>query len=321
MHVDHDRKFCHICPRGCQVNRIDTTGFCGVGRSIRLANVSLHFGEEPIISGTRGSATFFFSGCTLRCAFCQNWQISHHYQGRDITIEALADLFLTVAQCGAHNINLVSASQFTPNIIQAIHIVRKQGLAIPFMWNCGGYDNIQTIDQLKSAGISIFLPDLKFLTAKDSAYFSLAKDYPLIATQAILRMMESSPLQYDKDGLLKSGVIIRHLVIPGRLDITQQVLRWFNTHAKGKALLSLMTQYTPVSIPGEKRPTPQRHLTESEDAKLLNMLEELPIDDGFYQDLMIDNNWLPDFVHKNQPFHQNLARTIWHWNNNISSST
>ncbi|NIZ47412.1 4Fe-4S cluster-binding domain-containing protein [Entomospira nematocerorum] len=319
MQTDSHAEPCNICPRGCHTNRIDERGFCGVHRSIRLANISLHFGEEPVISGTQGSATFFFSGCTLRCAFCQNWQISHHSQGRDISCETLAELFFIAEQRGAHNINLVSATQFTPDIIKAITIARERyTLTIPFMWNSGGYDSIQTIDQLKAVGVSIFLPDLKFLNSQDSAYFCLAKDYPTIATQAILRMLEDNPPSYNTSGLLQHGVIIRHLVMPGRLDITFKVLQWFKTYAQGKAILSLMTQYTPVNIPNEQRVIPQRHITAQEDAELLKMLEKLQIDDGFYQDLIIDNKWLPDFSHQTAPFHNKLAQTIWQWNNIVS---
>lgn len=305
---------CKHCPRHCGVNRNDKLGFCHSPNQIILHTVSLHFGEEPIISGKSGSAAFFFSGCTLRCAFCQNWQISHHIRGKALKPSQLAELFMQAQQAGAHNINLVSATQYYQAIIIAIEQAHDMGLHLPIAWNSGGYEQVETIEALKAVGVNIFLPDFKFLDAQLANHYTLAVNYPTLASQAILAMVQDNPLTFNAQGMLESGVIMRHLVLPDALENSKAVLQWFAKELKGRALLSLMTQYTPVHIPNEQRSIPMRGLTEQEEIDLIHILQELEIDDGFFQDLLEeDNQWLPNFEHKKNPFSEQLAKSLWHW--------
>jgi putative pyruvate formate lyase activating enzyme len=307
---------CKHCPRHCGVHRETTRGFCRVASAIQLASVSLHFGEEPILSGTSGSAAFFFSGCTLRCAFCQNWQISHFASGRSLSIAELATLFLLAQKSHAHNINLVSGTPFYPDIIQALLLAKSKGLHLPIMWNTSGYETLEAIEQLKEAGVSIFLPDLKFVQADIASYYTLATDYPQVAMAAITKMMQDNPLRYNEQGMLIAGVIIRHLILPTHIENTKGVLQWYAREAKGQALLSMMSQYTPVYMEHEKRSIPNRFLSLEEEAEVLEFLREYDIDDGFFQDLIWQSDWLPDFSNKQNPFSEKLAKSLWHYADN-----
>jgi putative pyruvate formate lyase activating enzyme len=301
---------CLLCPRACAVDRTrGETGFCGETRAVRAACACLHFGEEPPVTGAGGSGTVFFSGCTLRCRACQNCQTSHEGFGAELSEKGLADVFLRLQREGAGNVNAVTGTHFVPEIITAWQAARSRGLVIPLVWNSSGYETVDAVGML-APHVSFFLPDLKTLDPALAAFWFKAPEYPRVAAQALLAMAEARPLERGPDGLPIRGVIVRHLVLPGRIDATRQVLAWFSERLAGRALLSLMSQYTP--IPGQPVEPPfDRRLTRGEWDEALAALEELGIEDGYVQELAPDAEWLPDFT-RERPFSAGLSRMVWH---------
>lgn len=309
---------CKLCPRNCLVNRLaGEKGFCGESSGLRVASASIHKGEEPPITGAGGSGTIFISGCTLRCSFCQNGQISHNAMGSIIDTKLFASICLELQKAGAENINLVTGSHAVPALHAGLREAKTQGLSIPILWNSSAYEESWAID-FGADQIDVYLPDLKTLDSRISQRYFNAPDYPEKATAAIKRMIQHKNLRYsasrsDPDiQILQSGTIIRHLVLPGSLESTKAVLEWFAEHAKGKALLSLMTQYTPVPTVGSQLPS-ERYVEQGEYEQLLRWLEDYDIEDGFYQELVSSSDWLPDFNKKN-PFSSELSIPVWHWN-------
>jgi putative pyruvate formate lyase activating enzyme len=328
---------CKLCPRNCSINRsANLAGYCGETAELKIAAATIHRGEEPPITGIGGSGTIFVAGCTLGCKFCQNWQISQNGMGRLINIDEFSRICLDLQDAGAENINIVTGSHVIPSIAAGAKLARQRGLFIPILWNSSSYENVSALELLKDT-VSVYLPDLKTLDNNISKLYFNAEDYPETAQAAILKMMDFQHLQFGKvrtekslgkhipqpdemnhETVLLSGVIIRHLVLPGHLESSRKVLRWFADHALGKALLSLMMQYTPVyQNENEQRKSdaakiPSRYVNEREYETVTGWLEEYGIDDGFYQELVPDNDWLPDF-NKHNPFSSELSRTIWHW--------
>jgi putative pyruvate formate lyase activating enzyme len=251
----------------------------------------------------------FFTGCTLRCEFCQNWQISRCGMGAPLSVDDLAALFLGLGQRGAENINIVTGTQFFPTILEAFARAGARGLRLRLVWNSSGYETLQTIAAV-APSTSFFLPDLRTMDEDLSRRYLRAPDYPRRATAAVLAMAEARPLSWDGDTLV-GGTIVRHLVLPGSLSDTRSVLTWFREHLYGKALLSLMFQYTP--IPGRGLPAPfNRMASRAEYEAAIGILAELGIDDGFYQEPIPDNGWLPDFT-RPRPFSSGLSQMLWHW--------
>ena len=296
-------KNCRICPRACGVDRFaGSKGYCGEDSRLRLAFAGLHSGEEPPLSGSSGSGTIFVSGCNLGCGFCQNRQISSHnaeeHLGRVVSTEEFAAICLELQKRGAQNINIVTGSHAVPAIAQGLDAAKTAGLRIPVLWNSSGYESIETLEIL-AGRIKTWLPDLKTLDDKLAGKFLNAKDYPQAAVRAIKWMMETSP----------GDVIIRHLILPGCLDSTRSVLRWFADKAGGRAQLSLMSQYTPMS--GDTN-APERFLSEREYETVLGWLGEFGIEDGFCQELVTGSDWLPDFSRAN-PFSSGLSVPVWHF--------
>lgn len=236
---------CTLCPRNCKADRSQTVGLCGVEDKIKVAKAYLHLWEEPCISGENGSGTVFFSGCNLKCCFCQNYEISHQTRGREITTEELSDIFLKLQDKGAENINLVSGTQFVPQIISALDRV-KHRLDIPVVYNTGGYEKAETIKLLEGY-VDIYLPDLKYFSPELSMRYSKAEDYFQHASKAIVEMYSQQPkLVYEGD-MLKRGLIIRHLVLPKCRHDSMRVLEWIYENLPEKSyLISLMSQYTPA---------------------------------------------------------------------------
>ncbi|MHC6203518.1 radical SAM protein [Breznakiellaceae bacterium SP9] len=301
-------KHCSLCPRNCGVNRLsasDQKGYCRESRDLRLAAAGLHKGEEPPITGSGGSGTIFVSGCNLGCSICQNYQISQQGMGRTVEKDEFVQICLVLQAKGAENINIVTGSHSIPQIASAICHAKEKGLTIPVLWNSSAYETTETLDLLRDC-IGIYLPDLKTLDPLVAKTFFNAPDYPDFAQKAILKMLDTKTLAYKdtENTVLRSGVLIRHLVLPEALDSTRTVLRWFGEHAQGRALLSLMTQYTPVNNGG-----PNRYLNENEYDTVLQWLSEY---DGFYQELSPKNDWLPDFTRLN-PFSSDLSLGVWHW--------
>jgi putative pyruvate formate lyase activating enzyme len=272
---------CRLCPRDCGANRnLGERGFCGESAGLRLAAAGLHFGEEPPITGAGGSGTIFVTGCNLRCSFCQNYQISQAGLGSEVTPAGFADICLQLQNAGAENINIVTGSHAVPGIIAGLEAAKAGGLRIPVLWNCSSYENAGTL-ALLNPHIDTYLPDLKTLNPDTAGTLFAAPDYPEKASAA---------LEY----LLSTGkpLLIRHLVLPGLLEDTREVLRWFAEKAAGRAQLSVMTQYTPVNrkLNTGMRLAP-RYVNESEYAAVLAMLEEFGIEDGFYQELETGSDW------------------------------
>lgn len=242
--MNYDFTSCTLCPRKCGADRVNGTGFCGVGDKLRVAKAYLHMWEEPCLSGTNGSGTVFFSGCNLRCRFCQNYKISAESFGAEITVERLAEIFLELCDKGAHNINLVTPTHFVPQIISALDIAKPR-LNIPVVYNCGGYESAETLKMLEGY-IDIYLPDFKYGDNEIAQKYSAAPDYFRVCTAAIEEMLrQTGAPRFDGD-LLKRGVIIRHLTLPThRFDsvrVLEEIKRRYGTE---NVLLSLMSQYTP----------------------------------------------------------------------------
>ena len=307
-------KNCHLCPRSCGVDReAGQRGYCGETAALRIAFAGIHRGEEPPITGTGGSGTIFISGCNLGCTFCQNYQISSGVplcskeerkaaMGRVVETTEFAYICLALQDKGVENINIVTGSHAAPAITAGIREARKQGLCIPVLWNSSGYDGEETLSLLEDI-VDLYLPDLKTLYSGFAAKFFNASDYPEHAKAAILKMMENKALCFKKStGSMVSGVMVRHLIIPGHLENTRQVLVWFKDNCAGRALLSLMTQYTVTDT----------FLSKAEYEAVLNMLHEFKINDGFCQELVTGTDWLPDFRRQN-PFSSELSVPVWHW--------
>ena len=282
---------CYLCPRKCGVDRSGALSFCGVPEELRVSRVSKHFYEEPCISGSRGSGTVFFSGCVLSCVFCQNKPISRQGLGEDISVRRLSELFLELQSSGVHNVNLVTPTQYTAKICEALARVKGE-LKIPVVWNSGGYESVGTLKQLEGL-VDIYLPDLKYAESRLAKSLSAAADYFPRAKNAIREMVrQTGPVQWEGDKIVK-GVIIRHLILPGHVDNSLKVLDWIgSSFAPGEVLVSLMRQYTPMgNLPA---PLDRRVTDEEYDAVLswmyLNDLE------GFTQEAeAADSVFIPDF--------------------------
>ena len=235
---------CNICPRNCNVDRTSQMGFCSVDDSIRVSKAMLHHWEEPCISGENGSGAIFFSGCNLRCCYCQNYKISTQTFGKDITIEHLANIMISLQEQGANNINLVTPTHYTDKIIQTLDIC-KHKINIPIVYNCGGYEKLDTLKELRNY-VDIYLTDFKYYSSEMSKMYSKCEDYFKVTSKAILEMYHQQNELVYKDNILQKGLIIRHLVLPtGRHD-SISILEWLSNNLDvSKFLLSLMSQYTP----------------------------------------------------------------------------
>ena len=271
---------CHLCPRRCGAVRTEEEGFgrCGMPWLPVVARAALHFWEEPCISGRRGSGTVFFSGCPLGCVFCQNGRISRENFGKTVTVERLREIFLELIGQGAHNINLVTPTHFAPAIRRAL----AEPLPVPVVWNSGGYERVETLRTLEGR-VQIYLPDLKYADSALAAACSGAPDYFDVARAAIREMVrQTGPCVFDGEGLLRRGVVIRHLMLPGALENTRRVMDWVaGAFPPGTVLFSLMSQYTPQ--PGAEGML-RRRVTGGEYRAALRYMENVGITAGYRQD-------------------------------------
>jgi putative pyruvate formate lyase activating enzyme len=296
---------CTLCPRNCGIDRTGASrGSCGQGSIVRAACAVLHRGEEPPVAGSRGSGALFFTGCPLGCGFCQNIQISSEGYGADISIPQLAQIMLDLQREGAESINLVTASHFAPSVVSALELCGS-ALHLPVVWNSSGYETPETLELIKPV-VNIHLPDLKTLSPSLASKLFKAADYPQTASKAILSMVESHPLRWSGERLVQ-GVIMRHLVLPGLFKESEAVLRWFAEHLAGKALLSLMVQFVDVKSPAALH----KGISERAYYRLLELLDELGIEEGFIQEPGDELPWIPDFTRRN-PFPEEYARPVWH---------
>lgn len=305
----------------CRVDRTrGEKGFCRAGSETLLSCAVLHGGEEPPVTAAGGSGTLFFAGCTLQCSFCQNHQLSRGMMGSGISDEELARIMVALQEAGAENINFVTASHFIPAIKTASGIARKEGLSIPLLWNTSGYETENSLEILGSF-IDVFLPDLKTLNPSLSSRLFRARDYPVYAARAVLKMAEMKKTDFtliENEGIIRSGVIVRHLVLPGELSSTDEFLKWFAENLMDKAILSLMFQYEPLGSEGEA-PLPLRRVSQEEVDAVYEMLDLYEIDDGFIQETDEETQWLPDFENI-IPFPGSAKSPVWHWKKGFSAS-
>lgn len=275
---------CRLCPRRCGVDRIaGKTGLCGETAVVRAARAALHMWEEPVISGDHGSGTVFFSGCSLRCIFCQNRAISADGFGRPVTVQQLADIYLSLEAQGAHNINLVTASHFLPHIISSLQLAKSKGLTLPIVYNSGGYESAESL-RLLDGLIDIYLPDFKYLSPALAGRFSHAPDYPEAAQKALAEMVRQTGRPVMINGLMQRGVLVRHLVLPRRTHEAMRILDYLYGAYSNNILYSIMGQYTPPSFPLEP-PELNRRLLRREYEAVIEHALSLGIQNGYYQQL------------------------------------
>lgn len=290
---------CTLCPLKCKVDRTNNkVGICGQTDQLKVAWVGLHKGEEPPISGTNGSGTIFFSGCSLQCPLCQNIQISNSKNpvGKNISPNELVDLFFELQDSGATNINLVTANHFIPSVVKALQLAKEKGLHLPVVYNSSGYEDLNSF-KLIEPFIDTFLIDLKTLNKDVAKKFCNKEDYPIYALEL---------LDYLYTNQSKT-TIVRHLLFPEELEATKEVLRYFGQNYRKKFLLSLMVQFiSPVD-------KVQSGVSDDTYQQLIDLLEELEIEEGFIQEVGDESMWLPDFTKEN-PFPKEFAKTIKSFN-------
>lgn len=275
---------CRLCPRACGVDRLaGRRGWCGAGALARVARVALHHWEEPVISGTRGSGTVFFSRCNLRCLFCQNHEISWGGTGREYGDAELARAFLDLQDQGAHNINLVSPTPYIPQIAAALRLARREGLVLPVVYNTNAYETPAAL-RCVAGLVQIFLPDLKYADDGLATEYSEGEGYFTAATAALRTMRGLAPEDRFAEGVMTDGLLVRHLVLPGQPGNTRKVLRWLGGEFGPATLVSLMAQYTPV-FRARSHPILGRRLRAREYEQALADLEEAGLENGFCQEL------------------------------------
>lgn len=287
---------CSLCPRMCRTDRDVTTGYCGVKNTLRVARAALHFWEEPCISGEEGSGAVFFTGCNLRCVFCQNYHIARAEQGKEITTERLAEIFLELQEQKANNINLVTGTHYVPQIVEALQSAKKQGLQIPVVYNCGGYERTETL-QLLEGLVDIYLPDFKYMDSQRAGKYSHAKDYPEVAKAALAEMVRQQPeAVFDERGLMKRGIIVRHLMLPGGIKDSKEVVRYLYETYGDQIYMSLMNQYTPLAHV-EAYPEINRKLKKFEYDRLVDYAIALGVENAFIQEgETAEESFIPAFT-------------------------
>ena len=289
-------KECRLCPFKCGVNRLEgKKGRCGCDDKLRIALASLHYYEEPCISGKNGSGSVFFTNCNLKCKYCQNYEISQLQKGKEITIEHLAEIFLKQQEKGANNINLVTPTSYVYQIIGALDIAKKNGLTIPVIYNTNGYENTETIQLLKGY-VDVYLPDLKYYSNELAKKYSGVDNYFEIATEAIKEMYDQvgCPV-FNEEGIIKKGVIIRHLVLPNHILNTKHILKWVKENMPKDTYISVMAQYFPTYKAKEDELI-NRKLTKKEYKQVEEYLYSLDLENGYMQELgEHEEEYVPDF--------------------------
>ncbi|HLO28539.1 MAG TPA: radical SAM protein [Anaerolineales bacterium] len=294
---------CECCPRVCRANRLDgKVGVCRIPVDIRVSHIGLHFGEEPPISGTRGSGTIFFAGCNLRCVFCQNYQISQefqHYRTRTLTTDELAAEMLRLQDKGAHNINFVSPSHMIFQMADAIQLAKDKGLSIPVVYNTSGYDSVDALRQIRGL-VDVYLPDIKYLDDGLGKRFSAVRDYADIIPGVLREMLDQvGHLEMDEEGIAVRGLLVRHLILPGCLENSRKCLR-FLADLSPDIFVSLMSQYAP-QYKADRYPQINRTLKQAEYDKITEYALDLGLENAFVQELESQEQCLPDFA-QDSPF-------------------
>ena len=273
-------KDCTLCPRECHVNREEKKrGYCGMDSRIYAARAALHMWEEPCISGEKGSGAVFFSGCGLRCIFCQNREIAI---GKEISVEKLGEIFLNLEKQGAANINLVTGAHYVPQIREALGIAKEKGLSVPVVYNSSGYEKVETLKLLEGY-VDVYLPDFKYMEASLAEAFSNAPDYPERAKEAIEEMVrQTGNCVFNEEGYIEKGTIVRHLILPGHTVNSKKVLDYLHNTYENKIFISIMNQYTPVYEQKIYKEL-NRKVTEREYKKVLDHALEIGVENGFWQ--------------------------------------
>ena len=275
---------CDLCPHACGVDRLaGELGLCGGGKLPRIASASVHRGEEPPISGSRGSGTVFLSGCTLNCRFCQNFPISQLRNGSDLSVGQLADKMLGLQLKGAHNINFVTPSHFTPQILAALYLAQRKGFTLPIVWNSSGYERLDTL-QLLDGVVDIYLPDMKYASELQALELSGAAGYPALNRLALGEMLRQvGHLQCDPEGIAVSGLIVRHLVLPQGRAGSAETLAWIAANLGAETHIALMSQYFPAHLAPET-PGMEQRVTSEEYGAAVEALESNDLENGWVQD-------------------------------------
>lgn len=275
---------CMLCSRNCGVNRNNNElGFCKMGKDLMVARAALHFWEEPIISGEKGSGTVFFSGCNLKCVFCQNFQISTNNFGKKITTERLSEIFLELQSQGANNINLVTPTHFIPQIIEAITLAKAKGLNLPIVYNSSGYEKIETIKLLKGY-IDIYLPDFKYFDDRYAIKYSKCPNYFEYASKSIAEMIsQTGKPVFNSEGLLVKGTIVRHMMLPGLLEDSKKIIHYLVENYNDNIFISIMNQYTPTNNI-QKYPEINCTVSNEEYDSLIDYAIDIGIKNGFMQE-------------------------------------
>lgn len=286
---------CGLCPRGCKVDRsLGKTGYCGQSEDIYIARAALHMWEEPCISGKNGSGTVFFSGCPLRCVFCQNRNIALGNVGTKISVERLSEIFLELQDKKAHNINLVTPTHYVPQIVKALERSKKEGLTIPIVYNTGSYEMVDTIKKLEGL-VDIYLPDLKYKSSDLSKSYSNAPDYFEVASKAIEEMVRQVGEPVFDDDMLTRGVVVRHMILPGSTKDSKEIIKYLLDTYKERIFISIMNQYTPM--PGlDDYPLLTRKVTKREYDKVVDYGISIGLENGFIQEgETCLESFIPDF--------------------------
>ncbi len=282
--MNKELECCTICPHNCKINRTKNPGRCKSTDKIKIALYSIHNFEEPCISGEKGSGTIFFSNCNMNCVFCQNYEISQFGRGKEITIEELANVMIKQQERNVQNINLVTPTSYALHIVEAIKIARKKGLKIPIVYNTNGYESVETLKLLEGY-VDIYLPDLKYYYDDLAKKYSKVDNYFEIATKTIQEMYRQvgAPV-LDENGVMKKGLMIRHLILPNEVQNSKKVLKWIKENIDSNVYVSIMAQYFPT-YKAKEIPEIARKITKEEYEKVENYLYELDLENGYIQEL------------------------------------
>lgn len=308
--VSYLKEGCRLCPRSCGVKRADGhTGFCGVPSDLYVARAALHFWEEPCISGKSGSGAVFFSGCPLRCVYCQNFELAHARAGIRVTPSRLAEIFLELQDQGANNINLVTPTQYTFPVIESVQKARNSGLHIPIVYNCSGYESVGSLRLLEGI-VDIYLTDFKYIDSETAQKYSRAADYPERVKEALEEMVRQCGTgrnvctsghsacgqELDENGIMQKGVIVRHLLLPGQVNAAKRIVRYVYERYHNAVWLSLMNQYTPFPRVVQEFPELGRKVTRREYESLTDFAIDLGVEKAFIQEGdTAKESFIPDF--------------------------
>ena len=297
MRKDSRLEDCTLCPRQCHVNRVmGQKGYCKETADVVVARAALHMWEETCISGKDGSGAVFFAGCNMGCVFCQNYHIARNEVGKKISVERLAEIFLELQGQGANNINLVTPTHYVPQIIDALDLAKERGLRLPVVYNTSGYEKVETLQMLKGY-VDIYLPDFKYMEPELAQEYSHALDYPEYAKEALQEMVRQvgSPDVDEITGLMKKGVIVRHLVLPGHVRDSKKVIRYLYETYGDQIMISIMNQYTPMPQVAED-PLLKRKVTKREYEKVVDYALEIGVEYGFIQEGEVaSDSFIPEF--------------------------